>query len=394
MFPIPALATEDTDTIHSLSFDKLDEEMNAHSPLILNMGDSVANASSDLSDGIDGLKKTLNGLLNSPNKPLDYVVGMTMGEVLAKDPGPKNVFGSEQERLDYVYAEVNYINLFNYVNQITSLQAQIDSLENNQGDLWKSWLQVEQGKDQTIRGAQQLYLSYSDLNNKKDNLSVNLSLLQKQLSSFQLMESLGLGTHLQVIEVESQIKDLNMALDQLNKGLDGIKGQLNVFLGQDFDTTLQLKEPSTLSQSKINAMDYEVDLADALVQSYSVRLEEDSDKRKDAERSFTLAFHNAYQDVQDKKKALDLERDKLTNTKTKYDQAVLKNSLGLLSNLEFEGERSKYTTQVNAVDTAEQDLLKSYTDYDWMKQGLTISSTASATSQSTGAAGASNGAGF
>lgn len=404
MFPLPALAADDTDTIHSLTFDTLDEEMTAHSPLILNMGDSVSENYSDLDENIKKLKDAKDKLSNSEYKPQGYVTGMTMEDVIKKAPlpmislpTPTDTQKSDQDLLNYINSEINYINLTNFVTQVTSLQTQIDNLEKSRDNMWKSWLQVEQGKDQTIRGAQQIYLSYYSLYEQKDNLSANLSLLQKQLSSLQLKESLGMATHLQVIEVESQIKDLNMALDQLNKGLDSIKGQLNVFLGQDFDTSLQLKEPSNLSQSKINAMDYEEDLEDALVQSYTVRLEDDSDKREDAERNFTLAFHNAYQDVQDKKKALDLERYKLANAKTKYDQAVLMNSLGLLSNLDVEGARSQYTPQVNNVDTAEQDLLQAYTAYDWMKQGLTISSTASAASQSTGApgtSGAAMGAGF
>lgn len=404
MFPIPALAADDTDTIHSLSFDTVEEEMKAHSPLILNMGDTAADASSKLDDGIDELKKLRDSfVVMLKGLGVTYVSGMKVTDLtapiapLSLDSATPVTGEQFNSLLTYTTSWTLYSQASNLLTQINNFDAQISSMDSQQDDLWKSWLQVEQGKDQTIWGAQQLYLSYYSLNDQRDNLSANLSLLQKQLSSLQLKESLGMATHLQVIEVESQIKDLNMALDQLNKGLDSIKGQLNVFLGQDFDTPLQLKEPSNLSQSKINAMDYEEDLEDALVQSYNVRLEDDSDKREDAERNFTLAFHNAYQAVQDKKKALDLERYKLANAKIKYDQAVLMNSLGLLSNLDFEGARSQYTPQVNKVDTAEQDLLQAYTAYDWMKQGLTISSTASATSQSTGATGTSGaamGAGF
>lgn len=386
MFPLPALATDDTDTINSLSFEKLDEVMKENSPMILNMGDSIDEASSKLDDGLDRLKDYKGKLIEALKSQLavlgiPYTSGMKVADLGAMPTTNPLAIPS------YTQATI-------FLDQIFNMDTQISAMEDQENDMWKSWLQVDQGKDQTIWGAQQLYLSYFNLYDQRDDLNTKLVLLQKQLSSLQLKESLGMATHLQVIDVESQIKDLNMAIDQLTKGLDGMKGQLNVFLGQDYDTPLNLKEPVSLAQSKINAMDYEEDLEDALVQSYNVRLEEDSDKREDAERNFTLAFHNAYQDVQDKQKSLDLERYKLTNEKAKYDQAVLMNSLGLLSNLEFEGAHSQYTAQVNKVDKAEQDLLQAYMAYDWMKQGLTISATASAGSQSSGASGASTGAGF
>lgn len=387
VFPVPALASEDTDTINSLSFETLEEVMKENSPMILNMGDSISDASSKISDSKKKLEDSLtpiDGMVSS------YNLLIADADTKAKSSNLDPDLVAFYKSLSQYYQSI----VGNLMANKASLQAQIDGLEDQQSDMWKSWLQVDQGKDQTIWGAQTLYLSYYNLYDQKDNLSNNLNLLQKQLSVLKLQESLGMVTATQVAEVESQIKDLQMGLDQLNKGLEGIKGQLNVFLGQDYDTPLQLKEPVSLAQSKIRAMDYEGDLEDALVQSYDVRLEDNSNKREDAERSFTLAFHNAYQDVQDKLKTLDLESYKLTNEKTKYDQAVLKNSLGLMSNLEFEGARSKYTTQVNKVDTAEEDLLKAYTAYDWMKQGLTISTTASGSSQSTGAAGAPAGMSF
>lgn len=424
LFPVPALATDSTNSIHSLSFNNLEQEMKDHSPLILNMGDSAATASSDLNDGINNLKLARDGLVSVVTPMLSglgktYVSGMTANDITMPsapllttintiDPTPASVSGSDYNNLanninlnnnkmiGYTTSQAIYTQATILLNQINDLDAQITSLNDKQGDMWKSWLQVEQGKDQAIWGAQQAYLAFYGLYEQRDNLTTNINLLQKKLSVLQLKESLGMATHTDVVTVESQIKDLNMTLDQLNKGLDGMKSQLNVMLGQDFDTALQLQDPTTISQSQLNAMDYDQDLEDALIQSFNVRLlnDENIDKQDDAKRNFTLAFHNAYQDVQDKKKSLDLEQYKLTNEKTKYDQAVLMNSLGLLANLDFEGARSLYNTQVNKVSTAQQDLLKAYTAYDWMKKGLTISAAASGSAQSTtGASGAAGTAG-
>lgn len=382
LMPTPVFATEDDNDLHSLRFDKIEEEMEARSPLIINSVDKVADASSDINSLISQLKTAKESMETNPYKPLGYISGMTLKEVpLPTVPQPtvgEDFKTNDQGMINYLNDQLNYISLYNYVSQVSSLQTQIESLEDKRGDMWKSWLQVEQGKEQAIWGAQQLYLAYNGIAQTKDNLQTNVTLLQKKLTAQQLKESLGLAIHTDVTATELQIKELNMTLDKLNQSMDDLKGQLNVMLGQDFDTELTLSEPSSVSQSKLRAMDYEEDLDDALIQSYNVRLKEDSDEIKDAERSFTLAFHQAYQNVQDKKKALELEQLKLNNEQLKYDQNVLMNSLGLISSLDFEGLRSLYLTQVNKVKTAQQDVLQAYTSYDWMKKGLTVSNGASA----------------
>lgn len=367
LMPIPVFATEDDNDLHSLRFDKIEEEMEARSSIILNAEDKVADASSKLRDAEDGLESAIVPLQSM----IDFYEGKLL-EVPAGNPDVVEIYG--------------YI-ITNLKGNKLSLQNQLESLDDQQGDLWKSWLQVEQGKNQAIWGAQQIYLSYFNLGKTRDNLQTNLTLLQKKLTVLQLKESLGLATHIETIGTEAQIKELNLSLNTLNEGLESMLGQMNVMLGQEFDTELAFSEPSSVSQSKLRDMDYEEDLDVALDQSYTVRLQEEFDEHEDAERNFTLAFHKAYQNVQDKKNALELEQYKLSNEQLKYDQNVLTNSVGLISTLDFEGLRSLYTTQVNKVKTAEQDVLQAYTAYDWMKKGLTVSTGASAS----GSAGASAG---
>ena len=393
LMPIPVFATDDDNNLHYLKFDKIEEEMEARSPLILNAGDKLADASSDLSDGEDGLKTVLASLNDQKTTFTTTITALTAKVV---DPLTS---ASDKELYTSMLGIYQYM-LVDLQMNIANMEKQLESIDDQQGDLWKSWLQVEQGKNQAVWGAQQIYLSYFNLEKTRDNLQTNLTLLQKKLTALQLKESLGLATHIETIGTESQIKELSLTLDSLKEGLKALEGQMNVMLGQDFDTELTFSEPSSVSQSKLSAMDYEEDLDAALDQSYNVRLQEESDQREDAERNFTLAFHNAYQSVQDKKKALELERYKLSNEQLKYDQAVLMNSLGLTSNLDFEGLRSLYLTQVNKVKTAQQDVLQAYTAYDWMKKGLTVStgasaSGASASSSSTQSSGAAtSGMGF
>jgi hypothetical protein len=398
LMPTPVFATDDDDYIHSLSFNKIEEEIKARNQALESSREDLDDGSDELSDRLKKAKdsKTIlvtqvTDLINAyPLAKVPYHEGMVIFEI--EEPEIVSTVNFDQDTLIKMNNQITYLSISSLLNQILSLNAQISSLEDTKGDTWKSWLQIEQGEKKAVWGAQQLYLTYYNLVGTRDNLQSNLTLLQKKLTAQQLRETLGLATRSNSTEVELQIKELKMNLEKLNQSLEDIIGQFNVMLSQDYDTELSLSEPAAVSQSQLNDMDYEEDLEDALVQSYDVQLEEDSDDQEDAERSFTLAFHQAYQNVQDKKDALELERLKLENEQIKYDQNVLMNSLGLISNLDFEGLRSVYLTQVNKVKTAEQDLLQAYTAYNWMKEGLTVSTGAGASSASTTAGSSSSSA--
>jgi len=442
LMPIPVFATDDDNNLHSLRFDKIEEEMKVRNPTIEIQRENLWDGTDGLGDqekfmkaAVDNLKNKYDALVNElknngtyikviddPIEKKTFIFEATNPApfatilpnyagvvVIGAEPGSPAIPTDDVSKTDVentINAFKNYRDYMNYnllrlySFQLSSLQGTLGSVEKQNDNMWKSYLQIDMAEDQIAWGAQQLYLTYYGLTQTKDNLQTNVTSLQKKLTAQQLKESLGLAIHTDVTATELQIKELNMTIDKLNQSMNDLKGQLNVMLGQDFDTELTLSEPSSVSQSKLRDMNYEEDLDDALVQSYNVRLKDDSDEIEDAERSFTLAFHQAYQNVQDKKKALELEQLKLNNEQLKYDQNILMNSLGLVSPLDFEGLRSLYLTQVNKVKTAQQDVLQAYTAYDWMKKGLTVStgaSTASASSSSTSAqtsGDASSGMGF
>lgn len=395
LLPIPAYATDNG--IHTLKFDDIKQKMKTYSPLLWSIADPVSQATYDLSSGLDALKAAKAAMSLHP--ALGYTSGMTLLTIPipAVAPPTSGDPNYDTDMLAYVNDQLSYLNLYNYVNQLTSIQTQIDSLQKSSDNMWNSWLQVEQGQDQAIWGAQQAFLGYLTLSEQKVDLTNSLNTLQDQQKAQQLRESLGMSTHINTLKLEDQLTDMNSTLDKLNRGMASIEGQLNVMLGQDYDTSLTIEEPTEVTQSMIDAIDYDSDLSDALINSYNVRLQvDDSYKTDDARRNFTLAFYNAYHDVLDKNTTINLEQNKLKNSQSQYDQALLMNSLGLLSKLDFEGARLSYFNQVSKVESVKQDLLKAYTAYNWMKEGLTITSSSSA-SITTGAntsTSASIGTGF
>lgn len=398
MMPFPVFADDDDNYLHTLRFDKIKTEMEARSPLISSMWEKVSDGSSKIDDGIDGFKLTREILML--RKPKNYIdgtttsIGLIMNPVLLPDSGDISGAGDFKIIDSALVAYFEYQELLTFTQQIEQIDAQIKSLEDSDDDLWKSYVQVEEGKNQTIRGVQQMFLGYFTAEQGRDELKSNLDLLESQLKVAKLRESLGMETSISTLETESQIKELQLTLDSLNKSLESMLGNINIMLGQDFDTELTLEEPPEVTRSMLRDMDYEEDLEDALIQSYDVRLEEDSDDIKNAKRSFTLSFHQVYQNVLDKQKALELAQEKLTLEQKKYDQNYLMFSLGLMSSLDFDGIRSLYKTKTNAVETAERELLQAYTDYEWMKKGLTVSAGTGGSSAATSSSSTTSGMGF
>lgn len=401
MMPVSVFADDDDDYLHTLRFDRIKIEMEARSPLISSLWEQVNDGADKIDEGIDGLKLMKAGL--EAQAPTGYVKGIKKEEIplptlptLSDDAAQQ--FSNDQKLLQYSAEVFQYQIMYNFVSQIEQLDTQIESLEKSNDDLWKSYIQVEEGKNQTIRGVQQMFLGYFTAEQGRDELKANLDLLLSKLKIAKLQESLGMATSISTLEAEAQINELTFTLDSLNKSLESLRGNINVMLGQDFDTELSLVEPSNVTRSMMRDMDYEEDLEDAINKSYDVLLEEDSDDIKNAKRSFTLSFHQIYQNVLDKRKALELAQEKLSLEQKKYDQNSLMFSLGLMSSLDFDGLRSVYKTQVNAVENAERELLQAYTDYDWMKKGLTVSPSSSGSSTFAASSGAgstqSSGMGF
>lgn len=390
LIPVPVLAAETSPNVTTLEFDKLEQELTAHNPTIDYINEGVADGSSTLSDGIDGLEaaKTKDfgfGSLVARRDTLKNAL-ITKGYLVGTPPtipsATQIVSAPSMDDYNKLLDYINYQTYLNYENQIASVDLQIKGLKDQQDDFWKSALQAEMQKKQIIAGAQQLYLSYHTLSRQKEELLLSRSVLENKLRISNIKYTLGLIAQSDIKTTELDLKNINQSLKTLDEGLDSLKGEFNLMFGQAYDTALAIKAVPNFEQTKLDAMDYEDDLKDALVQSYNVRLQDEDNKRDDEKRKFTKAFHQAYQAVKDKEAALELERAKLDNERETYDRLALMYNLGMISKFNWDSAQVPYRSQMQKVENAEQDLFKAYTDYDWMKKGLTVSSSSNAAASS------------
>ncbi|TCX56385.1 hypothetical protein C1I38_02425 [Dehalobacter sp. 12DCB1] len=399
----PQMAFADTGHfIQVLEFNKLEETMNTHSPTISVLKKNLK----DARDQIDDTQlKNLQSQMLTQLSVLNGSLGATINKVgniytvveanryivyypaenayLYDNAGTWTVIGSsaiaaplatgagnEAADISRLVDYQNYILVQNSISQLTSLNASVNSINIQRSQFWKSTLQLEQNIDRIIVMAENAYLSYFTILKNEEKYSNNLAMLQSNLDVMKLQQSLGMISKSQIAELETQIKELKNVTKTYNNQLTMTKRQLNIMLGQDINTTLTLEEPIIVKESTLDSINYDRDLENALVQSIDVRLaSDDSDQQNEAKRNFTLAFENAYQDIQDKRDNLSLMQDKLKNEKQKYELFLLKYQLGMISRLSLETERFTYLVQQDEVKSAERDLLQSYTTYNWLKKG-------------------------
>ncbi|UWG96970.1 TolC family protein [Dehalobacter sp. DCM] len=402
VFPFGVLA-ETTPNITTLEFSKIESAMRSYNPTVIALSSSYSKASNAMDDTqLKNMQTVLGGQIAQVNDTLDdatidytatpYTVTAVRSRYVVYDAAnkcylyqsgagwtvinPTTVITAPQltgiaaddasRNMDYQ----NYLLAMNYQSQLATISSSISSLTTQKNDLWKTAIQLEQNTDRVITMAESAYLGYFTILKNKNKYENNLAMLQANLKVMRLQESYGMVAKSKVAPLEVQVKELTATVTGLSSQLTACKQQINILLGQDMNTAITLTEITPVEASVLNGINYESDLTSAVAQSFDVRLASgDYIQYEDAKRSFTLAFQNAFKDIQTKREALSLQQDKLVVAKKSYDVMTLKYKLGMVSKMTLDSERYAYLAQQDEVKAAERDVLQSVTTYNWLKKG-------------------------
>lgn len=406
LMPTAVLADEDKN-LYQLSFENIKTEMKNRSPVIQSSWDQIHDGYSDIGSRLEDLKGLKESVEGSLNKAKEALAGLPKPPENGDDSdsaGDSGTGGGSGSGGDSGFdlpvlpgastaLELYYeATIFSLETTLITLNQSIEAMESQRDNLWKSYIQVEQLENQLIQGVQSMFLSYFNLVDQRDSLADSIKMLENQLKVSKISQSLGLATNFDTLKLETQLKEQNNMLKEMDKALETMIGNINLMLGQDYDVDLTLLKPKELRESLIKDIDYDKDLEEALKLSYDVRLADNHDDREQAKREFTFAFYQVYENLRNKLKAIELAEEKLENERAIYDVNYLKYSLGLMSKLEFEGNRLAYRSQAKEVEKAKRELLQAYTDYEWMKKGQKVSiSGGTASSAGTGGMGSGMG---
>lgn len=372
LMPLPVLADDSQALITSVSFEQIEEEVGARNPGILQRQSDYEDSTHSLHNAMNSIKEqvailqqniadleAIQGALEDPSDPL-YTVYETLITLLKGNIG--------------------------------SLNAQRASLSLSDSQLAISELNLEKAKDQTITAAEGLYILYNNLDTSLNDLNSQRDRLNELVTVLTLQNSLGLITatdmvpnfQLSLQQAQTRLKDIELGITMVNDNKGFAVRELNYLLGQNTATVLKIAGLPAPDYAQINMMNFEQDYADAVVNSFEVRMQDavnnNEDLMNDAQRNFNAGFYKAYNAVINSKQTLENTKAKLTDEQIMLAIAKLKYELGIASKLEYDLENYTFAAAESAVKTNESNLFKAYRDYQWALKGL-LPATSTASSQ-------------
>lgn len=361
--------------------------------------ENLSKTEEDLKDGIRGLESVLR--MYKQQRDL-----ISFGEV-SEDEGTNSALLSIEQILKGIYSA----NISTLLGNISSMETQLEKLQDQKEDMVttidKMTLNGEMVNSQMVSAGENLIFAYYAIDEQMENIDKNIAMLQEQLRILKIQESLGNISSIDIEGIELTIEELNSTKEALDNQKLNIKRQLNLLLGQSYNTPLEISFTPSLDIYKISSMNNKEDLNTAVENSYELRLQkyeidtkqvalerakideddgENSNKYKlanidleneeiefeDAKRNYKLKFQQLYETVKDKQKALTLENKKLAQEKTKLEAAKKKYDLGVISKKDYDDAQSYYDLELIKVETAKSDLFTAYRKYEWMLKGLNV----------------------
>ncbi|NLP44715.1 MAG: TolC family protein [Peptococcaceae bacterium] len=382
-FPMGVMAKtedkKDKDKLLKVEFSEIGPLVQLRNLTVEELEEAIEDAEDlDLSDfdkmiaKLDELKKSLEGM--TPALP-GAGGGAGSGDP-GGDPGSGDPGGGEPS-----LPPISGIDIAQNLGLIGLLEAQISALRQQRSamkiDIEKLELQLDMTIDTITSAMEGMFISYNSLGRQLELLENQKELADSQLKVLKLQEELGLVTELTLEKTKNEIAGLTKSINDLTRARETIKEQFNLMLSYEFDKPLELGGVPRVVRPDVVRIDVEDDYEDAWEDSYEVLLNDDrkSKREGDAIRKFRQGFYAAYNTLQDKQAALELEEDKLRTAKKSWELAELKYSLGMLSELQYKTEKNSYLSQQITVELAKDAVFQAYRNYEWAKRGLIVSST-------------------
>lgn len=289
---------------------------------------------------------------------------------------------------------------------IASLAGQMASIEDTLDDIEDGVMseqsnnaihQLKNAKNQIVMGGETLYISLLGLEQTTQGLQRQLNALDRTVAELELRYEMGQISALTLAEVKAGRTSLISGMQTLEMNVTNLKRQLEAMLGLEITGQLQLMPLTAVTDSQLNTMDYDSDLASVKENSYEIyaakqslsTAEEDLDDLdlktaadyefdsaeyavdaaeltlKATQQSVELKFAALYDLIHDQKQVLNAARTSLAVKQDSYAAAQLKYSQGTISKNALLDAEDALSEAQTAVDTAAIDLFTSYNNYRW-----------------------------
>ncbi len=293
-----------------------------------------------------------------------------------------------------------------------SLEDQLDDLKDQKKDYQKTLAdtekQIEYAADQTISGAESLYLTILSTKLQLDGLKTNtLASTQRSLKEIELRYQLGQVSKLTLTQVQNGYESLESSIASLENTVSTLYSSLQSLMGDVPTGTLTLLDTPSVTANELSYLNYDADLAKAKENSYTLysanRAVEDAedamnDSRRDdgknsyqykmaeyayqsslykkdaAVASFEASFLNLYKAIAPAQTALAAKQSALVYEQQMYAVAEKKYQLGNISANALQDAKDTLDSAQRDVEAAQLDLFTAYHSYDQaVKLGLVSS---------------------
>lgn len=236
-------------------------------------------------------------------------------------------------------------------------------------------------KVQLTRVAQGLMTNYNKMLIQQETLNKQIELTQAQLQMTERMVGLGMKSQEDVLSATETMKRAEDGAAQINAGLQGIRQNLLILTGWNYDADVAIDPVPTSDLTRIASMNPEADLNGAIGTNYELQSVRKASavgsvnrgvKKRNIElqeQQLASTLQQLYATVISKKQAYDAALSDFEAASQNMRIAETKNAMGMLGRLEYLAEESAYLTAKAAKETADIDLFTAMENYDWALKG-------------------------
>lgn len=412
----------------TLAFSQIGERVKANNLTLKAAQESLKQAKAmdwddaidEMEDAIDNLDIQISQLLNGSTNQL-----ATANAALTASLDKVSVSGKKIENLGDVINSAINVSMLKTLAQYGQMQAeslkstkesledQLDDLKEQKQDYQKTLKdterQIDYAADQTISGAESLYLTILSTQLQLDGLKNNtLASTQRSLKEIELRYQLGQVSRLTLTQVQNGYESLESSITSLENTVSTLYSSLQSLMGDVPTGKLRLLDTPSVTADELSYLNYASDLSKAKENSYSLytadrAVEDAEDAMNDARRdegknsyqykmaeyayqsslykkdaavaSFEASFLNLYKAIAPAQTALAAKQSALAYEQQMYAVAEKKYQLGNLSANALQDAKDTLDSAQRDVEAAQLDLFTAYHSYDQaVKLGLVSSS--------------------
>lgn len=412
----------------TLAFSQIGERVKANNLTLKAAEESLKQAKAmdwddaidEMEDAIDDLDFQISQLLNGSSNQLEIA-----NAALTASLNDVSISGDKIQNLDKVIESSINVSMLKTLAQYSRIQAeslkstkesledQLDDLKEQKQDYQKTLKdterQIDYAADQTISGAESLYLTILSTQLQLDGLKNNtLASTQRSLKEIELRYQLGQVSKLTLTQVQNGYASLESSITSLENTVSTLYSSLQSLMGDVPTGKLRLLDTPSVTADELSYLNYASDLSKAKENSYSLytadrAVEDAEDAMNDARRdegknsyqykmaeyayqsslykkdaavaSFEASFLNLYKAIAPAQTALAAKQSALAYEQQMYAVAEKKYQLGNLSANALQDAKDTLDSAQRDVEAAQLDLFTAYHSYDQaVKLGLVSSS--------------------